>query len=224
MKEAITKLIQLRTQAKRRKPYFVVKESHHGGRVRVRWRFPQGIHSQVRQMHKGKPAMPTTGYRSPRAVRGLHSSGLRPVVVHTSTQLLSLNPAQEGAVLGATVGQRKRLELLQQAAENKIRILNVKNSLQAAASIAQGLKERQKTRQEKIKVKSTKEEEKKQKAAEKKKKGTAATPDKKGKTDLKSAPASVEEKVQQEEAHSGPAPEEQEAQRVRAEKTIIKKQ
>ena len=162
MKEAITKLIQLRTQAKRRKPYFVVKESHHGGRVRVRWRFPQGIHSQVRQMHKGKPAMPTTGYRSPRAVRGLHSSGLRPVVVHTSTQLLSLNPAQEGAVLGATVGQRKRLELLQQAAENKIRILNVKNSLQAAASIAQGLKERQKTRQEKIKVKSTKEEEKKQ--------------------------------------------------------------
>ena len=224
MKEAITKLIQLRTQAKRRKPYFVVKESHHGGRVRVRWRFPQGIHSQVRQMHKGKPAMPTTGYRSPRAVRGLHSSGLRPVVVHTSTQLLSLNPAQEGAVLGATVGQRKRLELLQQAAENKIRILNVKNSLQAAASIAQGLKERQKTRQEKIKVKSTKEEEKKQKAAEKKKKGTAATPDKKGKNDLKSAPASVEEKVQQEEAHSGPAPEEQEAQRVRAEKTIIKKQ
>src|SRR3989344_2903301 len=105
--EARKRLLNLRKAAKKKKPHFVVRESHFGGRVKKRWRFPQGKHSAVREGHKGRPALVTIGYGSPRAVRGLHSSGLERVLVHNARDLLLVNPTLQGAVISSGVGKKK---------------------------------------------------------------------------------------------------------------------
>jgi len=151
-------------------PDFLVKESKFVDRIKSRWRFPMGRHSKVRQFHCGRPAMPTPGYGSPREVRGLHSSGLRPVAVATVDELKSLDSASEGAVIVSTVGNKKRLDLLQFALANKIRVINVKDSQKLIEKIHQNLDERQKLKKEKSEIKSKKQLEKERKAEEKKKK------------------------------------------------------
>ena len=78
------RLLDLRKKAKRKKPVFIVRESKFGGRVQKRWRYPRGGHSAVRMEFKGRLPLVTIGYGSPRAVRGLHSSGLERVVVHNA--------------------------------------------------------------------------------------------------------------------------------------------
>ena len=39
------------------------------------WRKPRGLHNKQRRQKKAKGALPTPGYGSPVAVRGMHPSG-----------------------------------------------------------------------------------------------------------------------------------------------------
>src|SRR3989344_1821045 len=146
-------------QKRKKKPDFVVKESKFVARVKKRWRFPRGMHSAVRQYNRGRPALPTPGYGSPRKVYGLDPSGLRPVLVFTEEQLLSLTP-KEGAVIPSTVGNKKKVSLLTKAQEKKIRVLNVKDVAASLEKINKAFEERKRVKREKKKVKETKEEEK----------------------------------------------------------------
>ena len=163
-------LLQKRAVAKKRKPTFVVKESKFSARVKSRWRFPRGKHSKVRQMHKGRPPLPGPGYGSPPSVRGLHSSGLEMVLVHNAAQVESLNPATQGAIVAAGVGNKKRLDLLTAAVHKKITILNIKDTAKYMEEIKKDFEQRKKARRDKSAAVSKKEEEKKKKAEEKKKK------------------------------------------------------
>jgi large subunit ribosomal protein L32e len=183
---------------KNKKPAFVVKESHYQARVKKRWRFPRGRHSQVRQMHKGKPAMPQPGYGAPRIVRGLHSSGLFPVVVRTSNELIAINVDKEGAVIASTVGNKRKLELLKLAEGKKISILNVKDIAQATKKITTAFASRKKARMDRLDSKIKKSEDKKKKAEEKKKK-EAEDKKEEEKKETKKETGSVEEKLEQEE-------------------------
>lgn len=203
-------LLDLRRKAKRKQTYFVVKESYKISRIGERWRLPRGKHSGARQMHKGKPAQPTPGYGSPRAVRGLHSSGLQKVMVHTPTELLSLDPQKQGAILGSTLGNRKRLQLLQLAVEKKIRVLNVKDASALTEQIKTAFSHRQQQRKENLKNKSLKEEDKRKKAEEKKKKEEKEAKEEKNKGEE----GSIEQKVKKE----------QEEQKELAQKTFTKRQ
>lgn len=164
------RLLELRKKAKKTKPEFVEKESKHSARVHARWRYPKGRHSAVRQRHGGRPAMPNPGYSSPKAVKGLHSSGLEKVVVHNVTELLAINPKTQGAVFAGNLGTKKRLELLTIALEKKLKVLNFKDLLKLKEKIDTGFTLRKKAKQEKLGEKSKKQEEKKKKAEEKHKK------------------------------------------------------
>ena len=180
------KLLDLRKKAKKEKPDFVVKESKFSARVKSRWRFPRGKHSAVRQVHRGRPALVSIGYGSPRAVRGLHSSGLEKVLVHNLQELLTVNPGVQGAVIASTVGKKKKLELLKASQEKKIPVLNVKDVGKLSESIMGEFTARKEAKGKKLQEKSKKVEDKKKKAEDKKKEKKEA---KEG---------SVEEKVQQE--------------------------
>ncbi|MEK6950991.1 MAG: eL32 family ribosomal protein [Nanoarchaeota archaeon] len=210
-------LLQLRRERKRHQPHFVVKESlQRGGRIGRRWRANRGIHSTVRQEHKGKPAMPTSGYGSPRAVRGLHPSGLRGVLVHTVAELLALREG-EGAMISATVGNRAKLQLLSRAVEKKIPLLNVRDPTGAMEKIKSALAQRSALRQEWLKNKSRKQEERQKKADEKKKKEKK---EEKRKAEEKSevqAPDRGSEKEQEQKKA-------QEEEKEIVEKTLIKPQ
>ncbi len=207
---SLKQLLDLRRKAKRKQTRFVVKESYKISRIGERWRLPRGKHSGARQMHKGKPAKPTSGYGSPRAVRGLHSSGLQKVLVHTSSELLALDPQKQGAVLGSTLGNRKRLQLLQLALEKKIRVLNVKDASVLSQKIKTDFSKRQEQRKEALKTKSLKEEDKRKKAEEKRKKEEKEAKEKKDKPEEES----IEQKMKKE----------QEEQQELAQKTLTKRQ
>ncbi|MBU0457112.1 MAG: 50S ribosomal protein L32e [Nanoarchaeota archaeon] len=166
---AIEKLLDLRKELKKKKPTFVVKESKFSARVKSRWRFPRGKHSKVRQMHCGRPALPSTGYGSPKEVKGLHSSGLEPVIVHNTDDLNVLDTKKQGAVIAKNVGARKRIEILELAKNKKITIINSKDIDESLKSIKEKFEERKNLKKEKLAQSSKKEEEKKKKAEERKK-------------------------------------------------------
>ncbi|MDP3734328.1 MAG: 50S ribosomal protein L32e [Nanoarchaeota archaeon] len=207
-------LLELRKKIKSTKPNFVVKESHYVAGVKKRWRFPRGRHSKVRQEHNGRPALVTPGYGSPRAVRGLHPSGLEEVLVHNSMELLSLNPLHQGAVLSSGLGDRKKLSLLTLAHEKKIPVLNVKDSAVVAEEIKTSFAARVKLRQDKLQQKTKKLQEKVKKAEEKKEQENKELSKKKEEA---STPEAMEQKKEQQEA-------EKKEQQKMIEKTITKRQ
>ncbi len=204
---ATTELQELRKKTSKRKPTFVVKEWKFGHGVKRRWRFPRGKHSKVRQMHKGRPALPHPGHGSPKEVYGLDKHGLLPVLVKTAEDLTNINPAKESALISGKLGNRKRLDLLSLVQEKKI-TLSQGDPSSILDKIKTTFDDRKKLRQEKLNVKSKKEQEKEKQAAEQEKK---TAEEKKG------SESSVEDKLQQEE-------EKQKEQKSEAEKTIIKPQ
>ena len=194
------------TGTQKKRMNFVVKESNFSARVKSRWRFPRGKHSKVRQMHKGRPALPNPGHGSPVATKGLHVSGLKPVVISNKNELSNIDVSLEGAIISGKIGNKKRLELLRFADENKISLLNVKGIAELTKKIKDNLVERKRSKQDKLKKQSEKEAEKKKKAQKKKEKE-----DKEKITD------SVEDKIEKSEK-------EKKQQKEIAQKVITKKQ
>jgi large subunit ribosomal protein L32e len=191
-------LLELRTKRKKSKPHFVERESKLYARIKSRWRLPRGTSSPIRRRWRGEPAMVTIGHRSPREVRGLHSSGLEKVVVNNAAELLKVNPSKQGAVIASTVGNRKRAELLKLAHEKKIRVLNIRDTDKKIKQIDEALSLRKKSKQEKLKIKDKKQEEKRKKAEEKEKK-KAESKDKKTETAEDSSDAIAEKTVQEQQ-------------------------
>ena len=161
----MTKEQLLKLRKEMSKPSFVVEESNFNAGVKVRWRFPRGRHSKVRQMHCGRPAMPNPGYGAPAEVRGLHQSGLEMVVVRNVQELQLVNQKTQGAIVAASVGNKKKLSLLELAQQKKITLLNVKDASAAVKKLQSDFAERKELRKRKA-VESTKKEERKKKKAE----------------------------------------------------------
>ncbi|HXQ48475.1 MAG TPA: eL32 family ribosomal protein, partial [Thermoplasmata archaeon] len=64
------------------------------------------------------------GYGSPSDVRGLTPSGYRPIIIHHVDELAAIDPKLEAAIIGRTVGTRRRLGLEDAARKLGIRVLN----------------------------------------------------------------------------------------------------
>jgi large subunit ribosomal protein L32e len=107
-----------------KKPNFKRQEWFRYKKLGENWRKPKGKTSKTRRYEKGKPAMPSIGYGSPRATRGLHPSGFRDVLVSNITELEKLDPATQAGRISATVGKRKKEVMLEKAKELGIKILN----------------------------------------------------------------------------------------------------
>src|SRR3989344_336373 len=168
--EDINRLLKIRREAQKRKPAFVRRASNYSVRVASNWRNPRGIHSPLRQEHRGRPVLVSIGYRGPKAVRGLHQSGLEMVLVHNLNEMKKINPKTQGVIISGTLGQKKRLDLLKEALILKVRVFNAKDPEQEMKSITENLANRKKTKTEKIVQKSKKLQEKEKRAVEKKKK------------------------------------------------------
>jgi large subunit ribosomal protein L32e len=107
-----------------RRPRFVREESWRYKRVKEPWRAPHGKTSRVRRSKKGWPAVVKIGYSRSRATRGLHPSGLREVMVWRAKDLLGLDPKLQVARIAHTVGENKRVQIIDEAKKANIRILN----------------------------------------------------------------------------------------------------
>ncbi|RLI56008.1 MAG: 50S ribosomal protein L32e, partial [Candidatus Thorarchaeota archaeon] len=109
---------------RRRQPAFRHEQAHRWVRVKESWRKVRGIDSATREKRKGRPAMVEAGYRKPRLVRGVHPSGYTEVLVYRPSDLDNLNPDLHAVRIGATVGARKRQEIIKKAEIMMIRVLN----------------------------------------------------------------------------------------------------
>ncbi len=107
-----------------RKPAFKRQEWFRYKKLGIKWRKPKGKTSKTRRYEKGKPAMPSVGYGSPKATRGLHPSGYQDILVHNLVELENLDPATQAGRISATVGKRKKEVMLIKAKELGIKILN----------------------------------------------------------------------------------------------------
>ncbi|MFH0970614.1 MAG: eL32 family ribosomal protein [Candidatus Diapherotrites archaeon] len=85
-----------------------------------KWRKPRGEDMQQR---RDDGAVVNTGYRTPKATRGIHPSGYREIMVYTKKDLEMIQPTH-AARISSTIGRKKRIELIQLANEKKIHVLN----------------------------------------------------------------------------------------------------
>jgi len=78
----------------------------------------------MRRKIKGWPPMVSTGYKGPKAARGLHPSGFKEVLVHNVKEICEVNPTIQVARIAHTVGKKKRLLMVAEAKKRKLQILN----------------------------------------------------------------------------------------------------
>ena len=91
-----------------------------------KWRRPKGIDNPIRMKEKGYPPIVSIGYRTPKCIRGLHPTGLRPVIVHNAKELERLDPSEVIVYIGSTVSIKKRAEILSKAKELGFLVANAR--------------------------------------------------------------------------------------------------
>lgn len=107
-----------------KRPRFVREESWRYKRVKESWRSPRGKTSRVRRSKKGWPPVVKIGYSHPKATRGIHPSGLREVTIWRPADLQSIDPRNQVGRIAHTVGEKKRVQIIEEAKKKDIRILN----------------------------------------------------------------------------------------------------
>ena len=117
-------LLTARKTVAERRPKFIRQESWRYDRLAENWRKPKGKDNKMRKQKSGMPAIVKVGYRGPRAARGLHPSGYTDNLVHNTAELAKLDAKKDAARIGHTVGKKKRIEMINKAAELGIKVLN----------------------------------------------------------------------------------------------------
>ncbi|MGP8069233.1 MAG: 50S ribosomal protein L32e [Candidatus Bathyarchaeia archaeon] len=107
-----------------KRPRFVREESWRYKRVKEPWRSPKGKSSRVRRSKEGWPPVVKIGYARPKATRGRHPSGLKEVMVWRPKDLVGIDSKTQAARIAHTVGENKRVQILEDAKKANIRILN----------------------------------------------------------------------------------------------------
>lgn len=154
----IKKLIAVRAKIKARKPSFTRQDQHKKNEIkRTGWRRPKGLHSKMREGRKGYKIKISIGWKSPALTRGMHPSGLLPVLVHRAKDLDRIDPKTQGAIIASSVGGRKRANILT-AAKGKITILNCKDIDGALKGIADAMARRKTQAKERAARKEKKKE------------------------------------------------------------------
>jgi len=108
------------------KPKIRHQESWRYARLSESWRKPRGKTSRMRLRRKGWPAIANVGYKGPRESRMVHPSGLRERLIHRPEELAGLSADKEAVRIAATVGERKRVTIVDQAQQLGLRILNLR--------------------------------------------------------------------------------------------------
>jgi large subunit ribosomal protein L32e len=144
MAHDIKKLLEIKKAQNKKRPRFVRQDWHKKSRLALVWRKPKGMDSKLRKHMHGHGHLPTTGYRTPVLVRGMHKSGLVPVLVHTTAQLETVNAKTHGIIIASTVGARKCVDIITKAQSKGVRVLNYKDPAKKVQAVKDGITQRKK--------------------------------------------------------------------------------
>ena len=150
----VKKLLTVKKQMKQRGRKFI--RDGYGKRKRISkgWKRPRGIHLKVREQRAGHRRKVMPGFRTPALVRGMTLEGLMPVIVRSVNDVIVLDKKMHAAIVGKTVGGRKKLALFEALKKQGIQILNHNET--AVKNIVDGVKARKAVREERAAKKSTK--------------------------------------------------------------------
>ncbi len=112
------------TDRKRRTPSFIRQESWRVRRVKNRWRRPRGKTSKMRLGMRGWPRTVKAGYKADRATRGMHPSGLKEIIVRRPADLEKVDSKTQIVKISHTVGERKRVAILERAQAMELTVAN----------------------------------------------------------------------------------------------------
>jgi len=87
----------------------------------MKWSVGRGKDLDQKELYGKKP---DSGYRNAKAVRGIHPSGYKEVIVRNEKELVALNKEREAAMVSSTVGLKKKNSIVKKANELGVRILN----------------------------------------------------------------------------------------------------
>lgn len=118
------RILRIAKHKKKHMPKFRHEQAHRWTRVSDSWRKVRGIDSATREKQKGRIAMVSSGYRTPKAVRDLHPSLYVEVRVHRPSELEELDPEVHAIRIASSVGFRKRQEIIAVADSKMLRVLN----------------------------------------------------------------------------------------------------
>lgn len=173
------KSLELRKKMKKKKPKFFRQDGHKKVKLKKCWRAPKGRQSKMRLKKKGKRKQPSTGYSSPKKVRGLHPTGLKPILVYNIDDLNKIKEG-EGIILSGKIGNRKKLEIINKIQELKLSLLNIKPE-DYIKKIQERLEKKKEKRKEKLSRKEKTKKEIAKKTKEEKKEETETEKEKKAK-------------------------------------------
>lgn len=164
----VKKALELRNELKKNKPVFLKQDAHKKAKLKKNWRQPKGRHSKMRLKLRSYRKQPSQGYSSPRIVRGLNPQGIKEVHVYNIEDLNKLKKGK-GAIIGKTVGLKKKIDILKKIQELKLTILNVKDITKFLKEAEERISAKKKESEKKEEDKKKSKEEALKKAEEKKK-------------------------------------------------------
>jgi len=118
------RILRIAQRKKKHMPQFRHEQAHRWTRVSDSWRKVRGIDSSTREKKKGRIAMVSSGYRTPKAVRNLHPSLFVEVMVYRPSEVEDLDPEVHAVRIASAVGSRKKQEILAAADAKLLRVLN----------------------------------------------------------------------------------------------------
>lgn len=118
--------LQRRLARRREKPRFLRYLSWRFWKFERReyWRKPKGNDNKMRLQIKGYPPIVKSGYGTDKRLRGLHPSGLQPVIVHNVKELEGLDASRHIVYIASSVGLRKRMQIRNKAQQLGLRVAN----------------------------------------------------------------------------------------------------
>ncbi|ORY96445.1 50S ribosomal protein L32 [Syncephalastrum racemosum] len=114
------------TIVKKRTATFKRHQSDRFNRVGESWRKPKGIDSCVRRRFRGQAPMPKIGYGSNKKTRHMLPNGFQKFTVKNVADLdmLLMHNRTFAAEVAHNVSAKKRVELLERAAQLNVKVIN----------------------------------------------------------------------------------------------------
>lgn len=120
----IKKLLGVRKKLRQKTPPFRRTDLFRHAKLlnNERWNKPKGRDNKIRRRKRG--AQVQVGYGGPKAIRGMHGNGMWEVMIHNTNDLEGVDAKTHAIRIGATVGNRKKAEIVAEAEKLKIKVLN----------------------------------------------------------------------------------------------------
>ncbi len=122
-------LIAEKAQIRSVRPRFMRQKGNLKKRIsRSSYRAPKGLQSKMGDNKAGHRSQIKTGFGYPKAVRGLNRIGLTLIHVENVTVAQSVDPKTTSAIVSASLGQKKKIEVVRILVERKVAIQNIKDA------------------------------------------------------------------------------------------------